>query len=125
MTMVCFRTSGTAYCLPVEEIRAVRETSGMVMLPDPQRDVAGLLPGHPPLTVLSTLGAQGSHVLVLDVAGKSFGLLVDEVTGLQRVDDDDIRHTPDGQAHALVSGTVQTADRLMLIVDTGTLAARL
>ena len=125
ITMVCFRTSGTEYCLPVAATRAVRTTSGLISLPDPRHDVAGLLPGQPPLTVLSALGAGGSHVLVIDVGDDRFGLLVDEVTGLRRFDDDDVRPTPDGRSHALVSGTVQTDGRLMLIADPDALAARL
>ena len=123
--MVCFRTGVTEYCLPVESTRAVRANSGLIALPDPRPDVAGLMPGNPPLTVLSSLGTQGSHVLVLDVHDRRFGLLVSEVTGLRRINDGDIVLAPDGEGHALVSGTVQTDGGLMLIADADALARRL
>lgn len=123
--MVCFRTGATEYCLPVESTRAVRANSGLVALPDPRQDVAGLMPGNPPLTVLSSLGAHGSHVLVPDVHDRRFGVLVGEVTGLRRINDGDVVLAPDGEGHALVSGTVQTDDGLMLIADADALARRL
>lgn len=123
--MVCFRTGATEYCLPVESTRAVRANSGLVALPDARQDVAGLMPGNPPLTVLSSLGAQGSHVLVLDVHDRRFGVLVGEVTGLRRINDGDVVLAPEGEGHALVSGTVQTDDGLMLIADADALARRL
>ena len=34
-TMVCFRSAGTDYCMPVHAARAVRRSSGMISLPDP------------------------------------------------------------------------------------------
>jgi chemotaxis signal transduction protein len=128
ITMVCFRTGDTSYCMPVEATRAVRGTAGMVALPDPLRDVAGLIPGRPPLTVISPLGAAGSHVLVVHTDGasaKTFGLLVDQVTGLRRIDEGDIRAAPDGQARPFVSGTVESEGEFMLVADPEALAGHL
>ena len=114
--------------MPVEATRAVRATTGMIALPDPRRDVAGLIPGQPPLTVISPLGAAGSHVLVVQTEGasaKRFGLLVDQVIGLRRIDEDDIRSAPEGQARLFVSGTVESDGELMLIADPYALAGHL
>lgn len=55
-TMVRFQASGTAYCLPVEATMAVLRASGMVNLPAPHPDVSGIIPGDPPLTVISPFG---------------------------------------------------------------------
>src|SRR3954468_23094662 len=41
-TMVEFQARGVRYCLPVETTRAVRLTVGMVALPAPAPNVAGL-----------------------------------------------------------------------------------
>jgi chemotaxis signal transduction protein len=128
ITMVCFRTGNASYCMPVEATRAVRATTGMIALPDPARDVAGLIPGQPPLTVISPLGTAGSHVLVVQTDGasaKRFGLLVDQVIGLRRIDEDDIRSAPEGQARLFVSGTVESDGELMLIADPYALATHL
>jgi len=124
-TMVCFESAGTAYCIPVQATRAVRRTAGMVALPAPGPDIAGILPGKPPLTVLSALGTDGTQVLVVEAGEKTFGLLVDTVTGLRRITDTDISPPPAGQGRALVCGTIDTGDQLVLVTDPSALAGRL
>jgi len=124
-TVVCFDSAGTAYCMPVQATRAVRRATGMIALPAPGPDIAGLLPGEPPLTVISPLGASGTHVLVVEAREKTFGLLVDNVTGLRRITDADIRPPPEGQDRPLVCGTIDTGDQLVLVTDPNALAGRL
>jgi chemotaxis signal transduction protein len=120
--MVCFRTGDTAYCLPVQATRSVCDTTGLMALPSARPNVAGILPGDPPLTVLSSLGTGGSHILVIHTHGRWFGLLVDAVTELCRVDDDMIGPAPGGQSSPLVSGTVERDGKLLLIADPDALA---
>jgi chemotaxis signal transduction protein len=124
-TMVCFRAAGAAYCLPVEATRGVRSSSGMIVLPAARPDVAGLMPGSPPLTVISPLGAAGGHVLVVEAGDTTFGLLVDKVMGLRRVQDAHVRVAPRGQERGLVSGTLEDGDALILVADADALAERL
>jgi chemotaxis signal transduction protein len=116
-TMVRFVAGGATYCLPVEVTRAVRSSAGMVTLPAPNPNVAGLLPGDPPLTVVSPFGGDGDHILVLHVGEVTYGLLVDSVTGLQRVEEADIRPAPRGQQRDLVSGSVTIDGELVLLTD--------
>jgi chemotaxis signal transduction protein len=97
----------------------------MVALPAALPDVAGIVPGDPPLTVISPLGGGGGQILVIDDGNKSFGLLVDTVTGLRRIDEADIRLAPHGQQRPLVSGTVETDGQLILVTDCAALAGRL
>ena len=125
-TMVCFQSAGTGYCMPVEAARAVRPSNGMVELPDPRADVVGLIPGDPPLTVISPLGAgRGGQILVVRTGEVTFGLLVDTVSGLRRVDDAGIRVAPQGQDRALICGTVETDGGMMLVTDVAALWGRL
>jgi chemotaxis signal transduction protein len=123
--MVCFQSAGAAYCMPVQATRAVRPTTGMITLPAARPDVAGIIPGDPPLTVISPLGTGGTHILVVETGEQTFGLLVDAVTGLRRVDDADIRLAPHGQERALISGTIDAGGELVMITNPGALAARL
>ncbi|SDL06502.1 hypothetical protein E3T54_03815 [Cryobacterium sp. Sr8] len=125
MTMVCFRSAGAGYCLPVEATRAVRPADGIRSLPGAASDIVGILPGQPPLTVISALGGGGSHVLVVETGETTFGLLVDAVTGLRRISAADIRPAPTGQGRAFISGTVDSDGELMLVADPVALAARL
>jgi len=124
-TMVCFQAAGSAYCVPLQAARSVRTTDDLVALPDPAADVVGVLPGDPPLTVISPLRSEGRHILVMEADNKSFGLLVDVVTGLERFDDADVRPAPEGQDRTLVSGTVEAGGRFVLVADPGALAGRL
>lgn len=124
-TMVCFQASGAAYCLPVDATRAVLRSSGMVNLPAPHPDVSGIIPGDPPLTVISPLGAGGAHILVISTDEQTFGLQVEEVTGLRRVDDVDIHPAPRGQHDELVSGTIEAWGSLVMVASASALAARL
>jgi len=124
-SMVRFEAAGTAYCLPVAATRAVRASDDLVALPDPARDVVGIIPGEPPLPVISPLQANGKHILVLEVGDQAFGLIVDVVIGLRQVPEHDIRPAPPGQGRPLVSGTLDDDGRLVFVADPTALAARL
>jgi chemotaxis signal transduction protein len=116
-TMVRFSVSGIEYCLPVESTRAVRSLEGLVPLPAPRKHVAGLLPGDPPLLVLSLLGVGGRRIIVVQADDVAFGLLVDEVAGLRKIDETSVRTAPRGQAQGLVCGTVDLDGELVLVTD--------
>jgi len=103
----------------------VRFASGLVDLPAPRAGVVGILPADQPITVLSVLGSGRHHVLVVAAAGHTFGLLVEEVTGLSRIDDQDIRVAPDGQDDALICGVINQDDGITLVADPARLAERL
>jgi chemotaxis signal transduction protein len=124
-TMVCFQSAGVAYCLPVQATRAVRPASGMTALPAPKPDVAGILPGKPPLTIICPLGTTGGYIMIIEAANTTFGLLVDHVTGLRQVADADISGAPVGQDDPLVSGTIDTGSQTILVADPNALAGRL
>ncbi len=124
-TMVSFRTVQGWFALPIDSTLSVRSIDGLVDLPSPRADIVGVLPGDPPLTVLSTLGAGGNHVLVVIADGVRYGLSVLEVLGVRRFDDDQIGPPPKGQLDGLISATISDADRLVLVVDARALAARL
>ena len=61
----------------------------------------------------------------METGGAKFGLLVDSVTGLRRIDDSDIHPAPDGQDRALVSGTIDSDGDLVFVTDPDAFAARL
>lgn len=125
-TMVCFQAAGAAYCLPLRAARSVRTAADVIELPDAGADVAGIVPGDPPLTVLSPLESSGRHILVIEAQGQAFGLLVDHVTGLKEVDADDIRPAPKGQGrHRLVSGTIDVDGGIVFVADPTALAGQL
>lgn len=124
-TMVCFRTAQGQFALPVESTLSVRSIDGLVELPSAGADTVGVLPGDPPLSVLSTLGAGGDHVLVVVSDDLRYGLHVLQVLGVRRFDDGQIGPPPKGQSDGLISGTISAPGELVLVADARALAARL
>ena len=124
-TMVCFTAARAEYCLPVQAARSVRTADEMISLPDPNPDVAGMLPGDPPLTVISPLHGDCGHILVIEAGDKTFGLLVDAVTGLRRINDAELGPAPKGQGRQLVCGTLYNNGRMILVADPSALAGQL
>jgi chemotaxis signal transduction protein len=118
-TVVRFRIADGEYAVPVEQTREVRPAAELIPLATAREGVAGLLSWNGgALSVVSVLGTGGGHILVLDREGDPFGLLVDTVTGVTRLEDDAVGCPPAGQGRALVSGTVRSADgHLILLVD--------
>jgi chemotaxis signal transduction protein len=124
--MLCFNSAETAYCVSIEATRAVRPAAGMVALPSSCPDIAGVIPGDPPLTVIAPLAHRGgTYIVVIHSGEKTFGLLVDAVSGLRRVDDSRVRSAPAGQLRQLISGIITDGDELILVTDPEALASRL
>lgn len=125
-SVVHFRTTTGDYAADVDHVREVRTTAGMLPLPAPKEGVGGLLPGDThALTVLTVLGPSGDQVLVLQADEAPFGLLVDAVLRVIAVREESIEGPPSGQAAAVVSGVIRTADGLILLVDVNALAGLL
>jgi chemotaxis signal transduction protein len=123
--MVCFRTVQGQFALPVESTLSVRAIDGLVELPSAGADTVGVLPGDPPLSVLSTLGAGDHHVLVVVSDEVRYGVHVLEVLGVRRIDDAQFGPPPLGQLDGLITGTISGLGELVLVADAHALAARL
>jgi chemotaxis signal transduction protein len=115
-TVVSFRSGGQRWAVALERVQQVLAARGLLPLPDPQPGVAGLLHRDgDTVPVLSALGGgQLGQVLVLDDRGRSVGLLVDEVIGIERVPGQP-GPVPPGQRSPLVAGVLPGADPLLLL----------
>ena len=125
-TVVRFRAPEGEYALPVENVNEVRSSADLTSLPEPRAGVAGLMRrGDDAITVLSVLGEPGDHVIVLEDGGLTFGLLVEQVTGVHEVQDEEIGPPPPGQDRATVSGVLAGDEGLVLLLDCAALRGRL
>jgi chemotaxis signal transduction protein len=121
--MVRFRAGGASYAVPVRDVRLVRLSGGITPLPAGRAGVAGLASvAGAALPVLSALGTDAGQLLVLEAEGRTFGLLVEEVSGVVDLDDLTVGAAPEGQAGPLVTGVAELAGELVLIVDAATIA---
>ncbi|HYF26683.1 MAG TPA: chemotaxis protein CheW [Baekduia sp.] len=106
------------FALDVLAARAVLEPHGLVALPSPRPGVLGLLrPERHALPVLDRLGSTGRHVVVVETAGRRFGLLVGRVDGVEPVAADAVSPPPPGQDEPIVAGRVATAAETLLLLD--------
>ncbi len=123
-TVVCFRAGDGEYAVPVEQVREVRAGDTLMPLPDARDGVVGLLSvDGDALAVVDALGSGGSHVLLLDRAEGSFGLRVQEVTGVKTVDD--IGPAPPGVNGDLIDGVFTLSDQMTMLVSVDKLGERL
>jgi purine-binding chemotaxis protein CheW len=121
--MVRFRAQGGDYAVPVQDVRQVRVTDHLCLIPSGRAGVAGLIKeGDLAMPVLSALGSGGDRMLVLDVDGRRFGLLVDEVSGVADVDEQRLGPPPEGQDGTLITGVLDLGQEMALVIDAGVLA---
>ena len=115
-TVVSFRSGGRHWAVALERVQRVLAARGVLPLPDPRPGVAGLLHRDgDTVPVLSALGGgQLGQVLVLDDGGRSVGLLVDEVIGIERVATQP-GPVPAGQRSPLVAGVLPGSDPRLLL----------
>jgi chemotaxis signal transduction protein len=124
--VVRFCSGGAEYALPVEQTRQVRRIDGMTPLPSARPEVSGLLElDGGALTVFSPLGGGQEHVLIVEKDDGAFGVLVDEVWGVEDVNERNIGAPPRGQGPPFISGVLSYADSLVLLIDGAVLAQSL
>lgn len=125
-TFVRFRTHTGDYALAVEHVREICLATDLTPLPTARPGVAGVVArGGDVLTVLSVLGDTGRQIIVLDADQLAFGLLVDEVSGVDRFDDDAIGPPPQGQDGGGVDGVILEGGNVVLVLDPAKLRSRL
>jgi chemotaxis signal transduction protein len=123
---VAFRAGGSEWAIPVDQAREVRVARGLAPLPAPAPGVVGLMTGgEVALPVLGVLAAHGSHVLVVESEGRSFGLLVDEVVGVRQAGDVEVGPPPAGQDAPLVAAVLLSGGAMSFVLDASALARAL
>jgi chemotaxis signal transduction protein len=124
--MVRFRAQDGLYAVPVQDVRQVRAAEHLALLPMGREGVAGVVKyENGAFPVLSLLGSDGNRLLVLEVEGRRFGLLVQEVSGVTDVDEQRLGPPPDGQAGALIAAVMESGQDMALVIDASVLARHL
>jgi len=124
-TVVSFRAGDEHYAVPAERVREVRFATRLIPLPSARAGILGLLPdGDEAVTVMTMFGEGQGHVLLLDGHHATFGLAVEEVTGVLTVDGA-VKPAPAGQDEELVVGMITTTDGMLMLVDVDAIGRRL
>ncbi len=116
---VCFDGArGQRYALDVAHTGRVLPFTPLLPLPAPQPGVLGLVRDDGELLpVLALLGDTGRHVLVVQAGTGRFGLLVEAVTAVVRLREEELRPPPRGQDRSLVSAVAGGPGADALVLD--------
>jgi chemotaxis signal transduction protein len=118
LKLLRFRAAEGTFLAPAASVLEVRRSTQIQPLPGHSEGVAGLIARDgAALTVLTTLGATGGFLIVLESAEKRFALLVEEVLGVVELAESAIQPAPLGQHRGLASGAIADRGRIELIVS--------
>jgi len=122
---VAFSVSGQLYCLDIMNIREIRRWAKVTTLPHADSHVLGVmnLRGNVvPVYDLSAhfgLGKTGTNprnvVIIADISGQTFGLLVESVSEIMAVSRSDVQDTPAGAKGT--QGLISVGDDMAQLVN--------
>jgi purine-binding chemotaxis protein CheW len=133
-SFVEFRVGETSYAIEIQHVREVVTPLALSALPHAPLAVAGLADHRGDVIAVVDLRAklglfpgtgQKSKWILVDVGGKTVGLVVDAVSGVFRVGAQELRPVPDvgGAPMHGISGIVSYSGRLIFVLDTSSFRA--
>ena len=125
-TLVRFRARHGMCAIPMEFVVGVRRAAEVRPFPGQRDDVMGLIGldgGTVP--VLKVLSSEGGHVMLLKTAAGAYGLLVDEVVGVVRLQDSQVQPPPAGGGDPLLEAIIKTDGDVDFLISADELAHRL
>lgn len=125
-----FCVAGETYALPIGDLREILKVPPITEVPRVPRFVLGVAPVRgmvvPILCMRRRLGfppapiGRSSRVLVCEVDGERYGLLVDAVSAVERLQEGQIERSPQlggGAAAEFVAGIGRAGARLIILLD--------
>ncbi|MBF0559451.1 MAG: purine-binding chemotaxis protein CheW, partial [Nitrospirae bacterium] len=127
MKYIGFIISGQEYSIPILRVQEIMNTPAITLMPQAPAYVKGVtnLRGRiiSIIDIRQLLGlpgtASGSRVIVLSSGRASFGILVDEITGVVEIDDSSVESTDSIMSTHLdqVAGIAKVGDKLLTMID--------
>lgn len=130
LQLVVFRLDREEYAVPIDEVREVVRVTDVTRVPHAPQHIRGVmnLRGRilPIVEIRSRLGLSpaeltpASRVIVVDVLGRTLGLLVDAVGQVSRVGERQVAAPPDEVRTAgaeAVIGVARLGQRLLILLD--------
>jgi purine-binding chemotaxis protein CheW len=127
--MLSFRLGSEEYAVMVESVREVLKRRDLTMVPNTPDYIPGVISlrgAMLPVIDLCirlgiTLGARDekSRIIVVSPDDEDVGLIVDRVTGVHRINEDEIKPPPENIEHGgeFLRGIVRKDDKLYIVLD--------
>jgi len=128
-SIVLFRSGEKEYGVKTVEIKEVVYTNDIIPLPDTPGDIQGVISlrgVHVPIVHLgkrlgrpANRSVPSEHVVIVEVSGKFYGILVDEVLEVLQVDEKQIDRAEDvpGQESPYIREVFRFGEKIVFIVD--------
>lgn len=127
---VAFSVSGQLYCLDIMNIREIRRWAKVTTLPHSDSHVLGVMNLRGNVVPVYDLSVHFGHgntgtnernvVIIADIAGQSFGLLVESVSEIMSIVRSDVKDTPagaKGTQESLIDGLISVNDDMAQLVN--------
>ncbi|MDR3561440.1 MAG: chemotaxis protein CheW [Negativicutes bacterium] len=131
--LVLFSLGKEEYAVSITQVKEIIQYKGATTLPNTPEYMAGIitLRGkiipviHLALRLeLETLKNTDQRVLILEVAGREIGIVVDEVTEVIHLQDSAIEQPPEASANGYIRGIGKEGNRLLILLDVDKLFAK-
>ncbi|NBC35878.1 chemotaxis protein CheW [Novosphingobium sp. FSY-8] len=125
--LITFEVGGQLFGLDITAIREIRAWSPVTRVPGVPHYVAGManLRGSilPVIDLATRLGWGGTDpderhaIIVVDIAGKSSGLIVESVSDLIDLGDAPLQPPPNASDYSFIEGLAPIGDRMVLVLN--------
>ena len=127
--MLSFRLGGEEYALMVEDVKEVLKNRDLTQVPNAPEYILGVTALRGPILAVIDLSRrlglppaardEKSRILVVSSNDEDTGIVVDRVTGVVRIQPEDIRPVPETivQGAEYLRGIVRKNDRLYILLD--------
>ena len=123
-----FELGDESYAVPVDNVKIIITMQSITHIPKTPDFIRGvinlrgkIIPVMDMKNMFNLEGGEGEKIIVMDINNNEFGLIVDEVTDVLRINDDDIEEVPEMISTSIdtkfMKGIIQHEDRLITIVD--------
>jgi len=127
--ILSFRLGSEEYAVLVESVREVLKRRELTLVPNTPDYIPGVIPLRgtmlPVIDLCIRLGItpgvrdEKSRIVVVSPDEEDVGLIVDRVTGVHRIREDEIKPPPENIEHGgeLLRGIVRNDDKLYIVLD--------
>jgi chemotaxis protein CheZ len=125
MQYVGFKMNDNEYTIPILKVQEIINLPPITKLPQAPHGIEGItnlrgrvIPVVDLKRIMGLEGVSGEKVIVVSNGKITFGILVDSITGVISIEDEEIEASSDFNTSDVVSGIAKKDDKLLVLLDT-------